>query len=436
MRAVDIIMRKRSSLPLSDEELGFMIEGYVGGSIPDYQVSALLMAIYFKGMSASETASLTRLMLDSGEVMDLSGISGPFVDKHSTGGVGDKISLPLAPIVAACGAKVPMMSGRALGHTGGTLDKLESIPGYRTGLDLASFRAGLEADGFAMTGQTAKVVPADKKLYALRDVTATVESIPLITASILSKKVAEGADSLVFDVKSGPGAFMKTLPEARSLAESLVATGSAMGKRIVAVITDMSAPLGFKVGNFFEIEESLDCLEGRGPADVMELTFRLGAWMLVASGLAADVAEGEARCAEAVASGRARERFIANVRRQGGDVDRMFELRGRYRSAHSAELKAPASGWLSKVDAWKIGLAGVDLGVGRNRTEDSVAPDVGLIFDKVRGERVEAGERVATLYGSTESGLESALALASQSLEISAEAPPEGRLILEELSSR
>jgi len=434
MRAVDVIMRKRSGLPLSDEEIGFMIKGYVDGSIPDYQISALLMAIYFKSMSAAETASLTTRMLNSGDVMDLSGIAGPFVDKHSTGGVGDKISLPLAPIVAALGAKVPMMSGRALGHTGGTLDKLESIPGYRTNLDLMAFRAGLSGEGFAMTGQTARVVPADKKLYALRDVTATVESIPLITASILSKKVAEGADSLVFDVKCGSGAFMKTADQARALAQSLVGAGKAMGKRVVAVITDMSAPLGRKVGNFFEIEETLDCLEGKGPSDVMELVFRLGAWMLVSAGLASEVREGQERCAEALASGKALELFLANVRRQGGDVEKMLDLRGRYRSAWSAELRATESGYLAQVDAWKIGLAGVDLGVGRNRTDDIVSPDVGLIFDKVRGDRVEAGERIATLYGATEEGLLSALALAARSLEITAEAPSKSPLILEELS--
>lgn len=436
MRAVELIAKKRSGLPLSDEELGFLVQGYVDGSIPDYQVSAFLMAVYFRGMTPEETASLTRRMLDSGETMDLSGLAGPFVDKHSTGGVGDKISLPLAPIVAACGAKVPMMSGRALGHTGGTLDKLESIPGYRTDLDLASFRAGLAAEGFAMTGQTARVVPADKKLYALRDVTATVESIPLITASILSKKVAEGADSLVFDVKCGPGAFMKTLPDAKALARSLVDTGSAMGKRIVAVITDMSSPLGRKVGNFFEVEESLDCLEGKGPPDVMELVLRLGAWMLLASGISPDLDEGRERCEEAVASGEARRLFLANVRRQGGDVERMLALRGRYRSAQVAELKAPRSGWLSEVDAGKIGLAGVALGVGRNRTEDAVSPDVGIIFDKLRGDRVSSGERVATLYGSSPAGLEDALALVSSSLAVSDLSPVSRPLILEELSFR
>jgi|GEM_PF-244877 len=319
MRAVDIITKKRSGAELSREELDSIISGYVAGSIPDYQVSALLMAIFFRGMTPRETADLTDLMLRSGDTMDLSGIPGPFVDKHSTGGVGDKVSIPLAPMVAACGARVPMMSGRALGHTGGTLDKLESIPGYVATLDQERFREGLLAEGYAMTGQTARVVPADKKLYALRDVTGTVESVPLITASILSKKVAEGADSLVFDVKCGPGAFMKTPEQARALAHSLVDTGTAMGRRIIAVITDMSEPLGSTVGNFFEIEESLDCLEGHGSADLMEVTYRLGGWMLVVSGLAASITEGEAACRQAVHSGKAMDLFLANVRRQGGD---------------------------------------------------------------------------------------------------------------------
>ncbi|MDP2790402.1 MAG: thymidine phosphorylase [Rectinemataceae bacterium] len=435
MRVVDIIMKKRSGRALSDAEIGFIIEGYVDGSIPEYQISALLMAIFFKGMTAAETAALTRNMLESGDSMDLSGIPGPFVDKHSTGGVGDKISLPLAPIVAACGAKVPMMSGRALGHTGGTLDKLESIPGYRTGLDLSSFRAGILADGFAMTGQTARVVPADKRLYALRDVTATVESIPLITASILSKKVAEGADALVFDVKSGPGAFMKTFDEAKALATSLVRTGTAMGKHVVALITDMSEPLGRTVGNFFEIEETLDCLEGRGPADVMELVDRLGAWMLVASGLAGSVEEGETLCRGAVSSGKARELFLANVARQGGDVKKLHALRGLYRSPFKAELRAGSSGWIQSIDAWKIGAAGVHLGVGRNTTGDSVSPDVGFIFDKKKGDAVAEGDLVATVYGKDRESLEPAMALSREALRIAADKPAISSTILEELSA-
>lgn len=418
MRTVDIIMKKRSGEVLSGEELQFVIEGYVQGTIPDYQVSALLMAIFFRGMNPAETASLTSLMLNSGDVMNLAGIPGPFVDKHSTGGVGDKISLPLAPIVAACGAKVPMMSGRALGHTGGTLDKLESIPGYCTNLSIEQFREGLVNEGFSMTGQTSRVVPADKKLYALRDVTGTVESIPLITASILSKKVAEGAESLVFDVKSGPGAFMKTYEDARALAQSLVSTGTAMGKKVVAVITDMSQPLGNKVGNFFEIEESLDCLEGRGPEDVMSLTYRLGAWMLVASGIADTVAEGERRCAEAVASGKAMELFLKNVRRQGGDVEKMLALRGELRSPHAQELTAPESGRIAFIDAWKVGVAGVYLGVGRNTTEDPVYPDVGFIFEKKAGDMVKKGERIAMVYSKDDESLVPAMELARSSVKI------------------
>jgi pyrimidine-nucleoside phosphorylase len=439
MRAVDIIMKKRSGAALADEEIAYLIKGYVDGSIPEYQVSAFLMAVFFKGMSPEETASLTREMLNSGKVMDLSGIPGPFVDKHSTGGVGDKISLPLAPIVAACGAKVPMMSGRALGHTGGTLDKLESIPGYNTNLDAKSFRKGLITDGFAMTGQTKDIVPADKKLYALRDVTATVESIPLITASILSKKVAEGAESLVFDVKAGPGAFMKTLEEARALARSLVQTGSAMGKRIVAVITDMSSPLGRTVGNFFEIEETLDCLEGKGPEDVMALVMRLGAWMLQVSGMARTLAEGEAACKNAVTSGRALELFVANIKRQGGDVDAMYSHRGTWRARYYSELKAPEDGFITSINAWKIGLAGVHLGVGRNKTDDPVSPNSGFIFDRILGESVKSGDCVAKIYSATPQGLESALSLAREALVITKNPLKQARsiqsLILEEFSA-
>jgi len=435
MRAVDILMKKRAGETLTEAEIRFIIDGYVKGEIPDYQISALLMAIFFRGMTAKETAILTETMLDSGDRMDLSGIPGPFVDKHSTGGVGDKISLPLAPMVAACGVKVPMMSGRALGHTGGTLDKLESIPGYRTGLELSEFRKGLIEDGFAMTGQTARVVPADKKLYALRDVTATVESIPLITASILSKKVAEGADGIVFDVKCGSGAFMKTYNDARALASSLVATGTAMGKRVVAVLTDMSQPLGYKVGNFLEIEETLDCLEGKGPQDVMELTFRLGAWMLVLGGAAETIEEGRARCEEAISSGAALERFYRNVVRQGGNVGQMLERRGSWRSDFARELKAENDGYIESIDALDIGLAGVYLGVGRNRTEDNVSPTAGFIFEKKRGDLIKKGDRIAIAYGKDEASLDPAMALARKAVSISKEAPQPLSLVIEEITA-
>ena len=436
MRAVDIIMKKRSGEALNDEEIRFIVEGYVRGDIPDYQVSALLMAIFFRGMTPKETAILTGAMLDSGERMDLSGIQGPFIDKHSTGGVGDKISLPLAPMVAACGIKVPMMSGRALGHTGGTLDKLESIPGYVTALDLPAFRKGLIEDGFAMTGQSARVVPADKKLYALRDVTGTVESIPLITASILSKKVAEGAEGIVFDVKCGSGAFMKTLEDAKALAESLVATASAMGRRVVAVLTDMSQPLGYKVGNFLEIEETLDCLEGKGPDDVMELVYHLGAWMLVLGGTARNIDEGRARCEKAIGSGAALDLFYRNILRQGGSVSEMLARRGAWRSEFFREFRADREGFIASVDALKIGLAGVHLGVGRNRTDDQVSPTAGFIFEKKRGDLVKKGELIVVAYGKDSESLDSAEALIDSAISISKTAPDSVPLILEEITAQ
>ncbi len=435
MRAVDIIMKKRDGGELSREEIAFIVSGYVSGDIPEYQISSWLMAVFFRGMSFRETADLTELMLRSGEVMNLSGIGGPFVDKHSTGGVGDKVSLILAPIAAACGVKVPMMSGRALGHTGGTLDKLESIPGYTTRLDEARFRSFIEADGFAMTGQTDAIVPADKKLYSLRDVTATVESVPLITASILSKKVAEGSEALVFDVKSGPGAFMKTVEDAERLANSLVRTGQAMGKRVVGVITDMTEPLGDKVGNFFEVEESIDCLEGRGPADLMDLTYRLTAWMLVAGGKAKELAGAEALCREAVRSGKALELFERNVRRQGGDLIRMRELYGTYRSSSRRSLRAPVSGYITSIDAFKIGLAGVYLGVGRNKTVDPVHPDVGFIFKAKKGARLDRGAEIAEVYGKDEASLDAAWPLIEQSLAMGDAAPAETVMVIKELTA-
>ncbi len=445
MRAVDVIMKKRDGGELSRDEIAAIVNGYVSGEVAEYQVSAWLMAVFFRGMSFRETADLTDLMLKSGSVMNLSGIAGPFVDKHSTGGVGDKVSLILAPIVAACGVKVPMMSGRALGHTGGTLDKLESIPGYTTRLDEKHFREYIQRDGFAMTGQTDAIVPADKKLYSLRDVTATVESVPLITASILSKKVAEGAEALVFDVKSGPGAFMKTVEDAERLASSLVKTGQAMGKRIVGVITDMTEPLGNKVGNFLEVEESIDCLRGKGPADLMEVTMRLSAWMIAAggniaagdgaAGLSPDVASATKLCEEAISSGKAWELFKRNVVTQGGDVEKMMALYGRYRSKHVRELRSPASGYIQSIDAYKIGLAGVYLGVGRNKTSDPVSPDVGFVFERKKGAAVKTGDLVATVYGKDAASLDAAWDLVSSALSVGVAKPVGSPLIIKEISA-
>ena len=397
-RTVDIIAAKRDGRVLDKRQIAAFIAGYAEGRIPDYQAAAWCMAVFLNGMNAQETAALTRAMIDSGDVMDLSGVSGALVDKHSTGGVGDKISLILAPLAAACGLKVPMMSGRALGHTGGTLDKLESIPGYSTALSPARFAECLETVGFAMIGQSEKVVPADRKMYALRDVTASVESIPLITASILSKKFAEGAESLVMDVKCGSGAFMKTPEGARELARSLVRTGDGLGRRVIAVVTDMSEPLGRKVGNFLEVEEALDALEGRGPDDVMEITLRLGAWMLAAGRLESDTAAGEERCRRVIEDGSAMERFRRNIAFQGGNPDALDALRGKSRARFSSEIYADSSGVLNRLDAFAVGSAAAVLGVGRETAADAVEPLAGIELLKKRGEAVQAGEPLMRLW--------------------------------------
>lgn len=438
MRAVDIIMKKRGSLlnkggeQLNREEIEFLINGYVNGSIPDYQVSSWLMAVFFNGMSFKETACLTDVMLHSGDTIDLTDLHGPFVDKHSTGGVGDKISLPLAPITAACGLTVPMMSGRALGHTGGTLDKLEAIDGYRVGLEVNEFKSILQKTGFAMTGQTEKIVPADRLLYALRDVTGTVESIPLITASILSKKAAEGSDALVFDVKFGNGAFMKTPEAAQELAESLVKTAQSMGKKSAALLTNMNTPLGMKIGNFLEIEETLDCLEGKGPEDVMELTYALGALMLVLGGKASTEEEGIERCKVAVQSGRAMELFLANVREQGGDDKALLSQRNVRRSPFKRTIEAAQDGFLS-IHAYKTGLAGVNLGVGRNRTDEKVCPDAGIILHAREGCFVKKGQLIMEVFGKNEECFEQAVPLLEDALSYSSEKMDPVKLVLKKI---
>ena len=433
MRAVDIIMKKRDGGELSREELVFLVGGYVAGEIPDYQISAWAMAVFYKGMSPAETAALTEVMLRSGKTIDLSDIPGPFVDKHSTGGVGDKTSLILAPLAAALGIKDPMMSGRALGHTGGTLDKLEAIPGYRTALSADEFRDIIRRDGFAMTGQTAEIVPADRLLYALRDVTATVESIPLITASILSKKAAEGTEGLALDVKYGSGAFMKEASRAEALARSLVDTGAALGLKVSALLTDMDEPLGNMVGNFLEVEESLDCLEGGGPEDLMEVTLELAARMAVLGGKAQTPQEGRRLCEQALKSGKPRELFLRNVKSQGGDPAALLEMRGKYRSPVYAEIRAGQSGFISRIDAWKVGSASVLLGVGRNRTEDAVCPSAGVQFHRKRGGAVNTGDALMTVWAADEAGLNAALPQLIQAVEYSAVPPEARKLILKEI---
>ncbi len=443
MRATDVIMKKRGTVlnpkgsELTREELQFLIDGYVKGEIPDYQVSAWLMAVYFNGMTFAETGNLTDIMLHSGDVIELNGVAGltgPFVDKHSTGGVGDKISLPLAPIVAACGVTVPMMSGRALGHTGGTLDKLESMAGYNVHLEPDTFRSYLKEVGFAMTGQTQKVVPADRLLYALRDVTGTVESIPLITASILSKKVAEGSDALVFDVKYGSGAFMKKVEDSVALAESLVKTAQAMGKKASALITNMETPLGRCTGNWLEIEETIDVLKGCGPKDVTDLTYALGAEMLILAGIASTREEGVSLCQKAVESGKALELFLKNVSLQGADADQVlkdYESRSR-RSAYTRNITANQDGYIS-IDAYTCGLAGVTLGVGRNTTSDTVCPDAGFILHKVQGEYVHKGDLIMQVFGKDDECFATALPQLESAITYGSEPPEQKPLIYKEI---
>lgn len=435
MRAVDLIVKKRQGEELTRDEIRFLIQGYVQGSIPDYQISAWAMAVFFRGMSFEETGFLTRAMIDSGEVFDLSGVDGFLVDKHSTGGVGDKISLILAPLAAACGVKVPMMSGRALGHTGGTLDKLDAITGYSTALDADQIVRGLQTTGFIMTGQSARVVPADRLLYALRDVTGTVESVPLITASILSKKFAEGAQALIFDVKCGGGAFMKDLESARALAVSLVETGRSLGRQVVATITDMNEPLGRMTGNFLEVEESVRVLEGTGPADLVALTLRQTAWMLVAAGLVATVEAGEELARARLADGSALAKFYENVAFQGGDVAKLKKDLGKRRAYFSQDVTAPAAGFVTAIDAYGAGILACSLGAGRNTKDDVVLANVGLEFFKKVGEKVAAGEVLVRVYGEDSEKLGQALKQAQKLFTIGADAPPPRKLILEEITA-
>jgi pyrimidine-nucleoside phosphorylase len=435
MRAVELIVKKREGGSFTEAEVGFLVQGFTRGEIPDYQFSALLMAIVLKGMSPEETALLTRAMIRSGEVIDLTGVPRPLVDKHSTGGVGDKISLVLAPLAAACGLRVPMMSGRSLGHTGGTLDKLEAIPGFRTDLPRERFVQALEQVGFAMIGQSEAVVPADRKMYALRDVTGTVESIPLITASIMSKKFAEGAEAMVFDVKCGSGAFMKSLGDARALAASLVRTGAGLGRKVVAVLSDMDQPLGRKVGNFLEVEETIDCLRGRGPRDVMDLTHRLVAWMLVAGGVCPGVAEGETLSRARLADGAAWKLFLKSVEFQGGDVECILDPSRGPRAPVVRPLPSPADGAVRRIDAYRIGLASVVVGAGRSRKEDAVFPGVGLSLLLKQGEPVRRGEPLALVHGQSEAAVEQALALCAQAFEIGPDASLPGARVLEEMGT-
>ena len=414
-----VIAKKRDGRVLEAAEIAAFVRGATDGSWADYQLSAMLMAIYLRGLNTVETVALTKAMMNSGVIADLSAVRLPKVDKHSTGGVGDKVSIHLAPMVAACGVAVPMISGRGLGHTGGTLDKLESIPGFRTGLSLDEYRERVAATGCALIGQTRELAPADKKLYALRDVTATVECMPLICASIMCKKLAEGIDALVLDVKFGRGAFMKTLPEARALARAMVDIGNAMGKPTRALLTAMDEPLGRAVGNAVEVAECIACLHGDGPADLMEVTYALGAEMLVLAKVVEDTRAGEARLREVIASGAALEKFREIVTAQGGDArvcDAPDEVLPR--AKYHRELRAARAGWAGDVIAMDVALAALQLGAGRVRAEDPVDPAVGITRLVKIGERVEAGAVIARIHANDEARLATAADIMGEAIVI------------------
>ncbi len=398
MRMYDIIIKKRNGEALSDEEIAFFIKGYTDGSIPDYQASALLMAIYFRGMTDQEIATLTMEMAHSGDMLDLSAIKGLKADKHSTGGVGDKTSLVLTPLVASIGIPVAKMSGRGLGHTGGTIDKLESFPGFSTDISEEKFINNVNTIGIAIAGQTKNMAPADKKLYALRDVTGTVDSIPLIASSIMSKKLAAGADVIVLDVKTGSGAFMKTEEDSVRLANEMVKIGNNVGRRTLAVISDMDEPLGYAVGNAIEVKEAIDTLNGHGPADLLELCLTIGSLMAVGTGKAANVDEARTLLLEKLNDGSALKKFAEFVEAQGGDSAPVYDTKLLPQASIVKEVYAPVDGYVSHIESDRVGISAMKLGGGRETKESPIDLSVGILINKKVGDKVEKGEKIATLY--------------------------------------
>ena len=434
MRMYDIIMKKRNGGELSKEEIHFFIEGYTRGEIPDYQVSALMMAIYFQKMTEKETYELTMAMAHSGEMLDLSGIHGCKVDKHSTGGVGDKTSLALTPMVAACGIPVAKMSGRGLGHTGGTIDKLESFPGFSTSLTTEQFIENVNKIGIAIMGQTADLAPADKKLYALRDVTATVGCIPLIASSIMSKKLAAGSDAILLDVTMGSGAFMKNLDEAVELARLMVSIGTAHGRKVAALITDMDTPLGHNIGNSLEVAESMAVLQGKGPADLTEVCLQLASNMLYLAGKG-EMAACRAMAEQVIADGSAFEICCKMFAAQGGDTSVLRDASLFRKAKYAHDICAPADGYIVQNDVERIGNASVLLGAGRIKKEDSIDFAAGIIMHKKLGDAVKAGEPICTLYADDDTLFAAAEEMYVGGLTIGAEKPEVPPLIYARVTS-
>jgi pyrimidine-nucleoside phosphorylase len=431
MRTVDLIKRKRDGEELAPDEIEFLVDGYTRGEIPDYQMSSFLMAVFFSGMTDREVSRLTECMLRSGDTVDLSDIPGVKVDKHSTGGVGDKTSFIVAPLAAAAGVVVPMMSGRALGHTGGTLDKLESSPGFRTDLTAEEFQKQLAELGLCFIGQTERLVPADKKLYALRDVTATVESIPLISSSIMSKKLAEGLDSLVLDVKVGSGAFMKKQVDARRLAQTMVGIGRRMDKKVQALITDMNQPLGYAVGNALEIMEASQTLQNAGPGDLTKLSLELAARMIHLGKKAESLDEARRIAEQHLVDGSAYRKFKQVVAAQGGNPQALDKFELLPNATGMREITSPRAGYVSSIDAEDIGVASNMIGAGRDKKEDSIDPAVGIILEVKQGEKVDSGSVLCRLYYTKEDRVDEAADMVEDAFRISSQKADERELILE-----
>ena len=431
MRTVDLIHRKRDGEELDGQEISYLIDAYTRGEIPDYQMSAFLMAVYFAGMTDREVSTLTECMIRSGETVDLSAVKGPKVDKHSTGGVGDKTSLVVAPLAAAAGVIVPMMSGRALGHTGGTLDKLESIPGFRTDLTVEQFQAQLSEIGLCFIGQSERIAPADGKLYGLRDVTATVESIALIASSIMSKKMAEGVDALVLDVKVGSGAFIKKQVDARRLAQMMVGIGRRMDKRVQALITDMNQPLGYAVGNALEVMEVSQTLMNQGPADLTRLCLELASRMIFLAKLAPTLEEARHVAETKLVDGSGYRKFKQVIQAQGGNAQALDKFELLPNATGMREITSPRAGYVSAIDAEDIGRASTLMGAGRDRKDDRIDPAVGVILEVKMGEKVDAGSVLCRLYYTGEDHVEEASEMVEDAFRVSQQKAEERELILE-----
>lgn len=429
MLMVDLIRKKRDGGKLTKEEIEYMVKGYTEGEIPDYQMSAMLMAILFRHMDPEETVELTLAMMNSGEVLDLSAINGIKVDKHSTGGVGDKTSLVLTPMVASLGVPVAKMSGRGLGHTGGTIDKLESFTGFHTDISNEQFLQNVSKIGISIMGQTANLAPADKKLYALRDVTGTVDNLSLIVSSIMSKKLAAGADAIVLDVKCGNGAFMKTEEDATELATSMVDIGKRLNRKMVAVISDMEQPLGYAVGNALEVQEAIDTLNGRGPEDLKELCLTLGSQMVYLAGKANDEAEARQRLEQVLDDGTALHKFADFIEAQGGDREQVYHPEKLPKATLTCEVKAENDGYVEKIRCEEVGNTSLLLGGGRRSKTDVIDLSVGIILKKKTGDQVSAGESIATLYANDEQKMKEAAERLYQSYTFSERKTEPGKLI-------